>query len=431
RLVVDQYIKGVFGKQVKIEFQNENSQAVWNEIVNAYDFDWLQFGKKIQRIEELSYMALVLPRYDPVRDQIYFNVYRGDDVFFFPSKTDPTNFEAVLIDYEYDSGYGATKNDDGVVRRIEIYTHYDILIFDIYSDDHVEEVFVSENPYVDTLSKNQTTIIPAVRFVAEEDDFSLYGNNSIYDFVKMNHAYNMLWMDFRQVLKFQTFSILMAKFSDINEMKIAPTRLFKTEDPQASLEYVTPYAAIAEFREAIELYKSEMLDLSSLPVDVLSGTNKAEAETGYSLKIKRMPIDQLWERRQDSNRASLIELMRKTMLFTEVHTKRKGLYDDKPITIDFGEIEVPMMVAEEQAKDEWEVRHAIASPYEIIQRRNPDLTKEQAKEQYETNLDDIQEARESRISRGLDVSVFEEKRLNEVQGERFSSMATTEKTGSE
>jgi hypothetical protein len=82
RLVVNQYIKGVFGKPVKISFpDNSAAKAVWEAIVGAYNFDWFQFGKKIQRIEELSYMSLVLPRYNKERDQIYFNVYRGDDVY--------------------------------------------------------------------------------------------------------------------------------------------------------------------------------------------------------------------------------------------------------------------------------------------------------------------------------------------------------------
>jgi hypothetical protein len=291
-------------------------------------------------------------------------------------------------------------------------------------------VFSGPNIYVDTLSKNKTTIIPAVRFVAEEDDFSLYGNNSISDIVKLNHSYNMLWMDFRQILKFQTFSILFAKHFDMNEMKVAPTRLAVTDDPNAELEYKVPYAAVAEFREAIEIFKTELLDLSSLPVDVLAGTNKADAETGYSLKIKRMPIEQLWQCRQDSNRSSLVELMRKTMLFAEYHLNKKGkLYDNSAVTVDFGEVETPMMVSEQQMQEEWELRTGLVSPFDLMQVRNKDLTKDQAKEQYKENLDDIQEAKKWREERGLDTDTFDEKNLNEIQGNTFSSMATTEKTG--
>jgi len=171
------------------------------------------------------------------------------------------------------------------------------------------------------------------------------------------------------------------------------------------------------------------LDLSGLPIDVLSGTNKGEAESGYSLKVKRIPIEQLWSMRQDSNRASLIELARKTMLFSEIHQNKKNIYTDESVTVDFAEIEIPTSISERTMKEEWELGLGLTTEAEMIKNRNPDLTMEEAQAKFESNLKELAKNNELRRSFGLgqvDVNIVDRKSLNEIQGKIYSSVARTE-----
>jgi hypothetical protein len=166
--------------------------------------------------------------------------------------------------------------------------------------------------------------------------------------------------------------------------------------------------------------------LSGLPVDVLSGTNRGGGETGYSLKVKRLPIEQLWRVRQDSNRGSLLELMRKLMLFSEIHGIGKDIYTNDAITIDYGEIELPTSVAERTMKDEWQLQFGLTTEADMLRHDNPDLTREEAQVQFEKNLEEISKNNKLREELGLFDKTGGKKPLNEIQGNIYSRVASTE-----
>lgn len=387
KLVVDQYIKGVFGQEIRYEFSNRSAQKVWDSITgDPLFFNIHGFMKKVQRAAELSNLALVIPRIDSVSKRIYFEMIRGEHVKFFPKENDPSRIGTILVDYVYDRGFRG-EFDNRFVRRVEVWDEDIIQVYELYDirgDKIPNLVFESENPYKD--SEGNPILLPT-RFVPEEDEDSWFGDSGINDIVELNTAYNYLWMDLFQILKFQTFSILFIKGESTTELTVSPSAFLKMPDDNADAKYIVPNAAISDFVSVLKMFKNELLDLSSLPIEVLSGSNKAVAESGYSLKMKRMPIEQLWNRRKVNYSTSTRELCKKSMIFVGVHNNKSGLYKNgDSVAIDYKELDIPVAASEKIVEDEWGLERGIKSEIDLIMEENPDLNRKQAEKRFEENL---------------------------------------------
>lgn len=387
KLVIDQYIKGVFGQQITYGFSNEAAQEVWNSIIdNPLFFNMYGFMKKVQRIAELSNLCVVIPRFDNSTNKVYFEAIKGEYVTFIPKEGDPSRIGTIIIDYTYDSGF-VVDADSSLIRRVEIWSEELIQVYEINQKgrtDIPKLVFESANIYKDD---DGNPILLPTRFVPEEDEESWLGSSGINDITTLNLEYNSLWTDLFQILKYQTFSILFIKGESGSELKISPSQFLNLSDDNAEAKYLVPSAAIGDFAKILEIYKSELLDLSSLPVEVLAGSNKSVAESGYSLRIKRMPIEQLWDRRKVNYGYALRELIKKTLIFSGVHLNKKDLYSKKDsIKVDFSEVEIPMSPGEKLIDSEWKLNNALKTEIDLMIEDNPDLTKEQALVEFEENL---------------------------------------------
>jgi hypothetical protein len=129
-----------------------------------------------------------------------------------------------------------------------------------------------------------------------------------------------------------------------------------------------------------------MLDLSQVPIEVLSGNTKGGVESAASLRIKRIPIEKVWVRRKASYGSSELDFFKKTILFAK-HIWNQGDTTDLVPVIDYSEVEEPMDVLERRDTEMYEMRIGLTNPAQILLNRDPDLGDEDdAKEVIQNNL---------------------------------------------
>lgn len=398
KLVIEEYIEGVFGQKVKSSFDKDEYNKIWTDISSAGTFfDVNSFMTKAQRIAEISKTCLIMLRYDKAANRVYFEDIRGEFIKFYPKQDDPKQIGAILIKYTYDTGKSGI---DRMKDRVEIWTEDEAAIYILGKDDRTLEDsnriwHLPENPYRDEWGRKT---FPCVILNPEEDDNTFYGISNIGDIVTVNRIFNDLWMALARMVVYQSFSVLFAKTEGEIEIEIAPTRYVKSDDENADLKYVTPNAKIEDVRKVLEMLKTELLDLSKVPKHVLSGSVQASPESGYALRIKRMPIEQIWARRKNSYTPTYLDLMAKTIMFYNVHN-RKASPRNKELgkrVVEFLPPDIPLNSQEQQLMDTFELQHNVITEVDLMIRKFPWLSREEAMSKIVENLEESGEIQEKR-----------------------------------
>lgn len=399
RLVVNEYIEGVFGQKVKSNFDDKRYNAIWEDISSAGTFFNVDaFMVKAQRIAEISKTCLIMLRYDSMAKRIYFEDVRGEFVKFYPKEDNPKQVGAILIKYLYDTGLNIPNR---LQDRVEIWTENEAAVYLLGKDDRTLDDknrvwHLPENPYVDEWGRKT---FPCVIMVPEEDDNTFYGMSNIDDIVTINEIFNNLWMALARMIVYQSFSVLFTKSEGEIELEIAPTRYAKTDDMNADMKYITPNAKIDEVRKVLEMLKIELLDLSKTPKHVLSGTSQQSPESGYALRIRRMPIEQVWARRKRSYTPTYMDLMAKAIMFYNVHSERRRPPTYKELgkrTVEFLPQEIPLNSQEQQLMDTFELQHNIITEIDLMIRKFPWMSREQALEKIMGNIDESRQIQNKR-----------------------------------
>ncbi len=396
RRVIDEYVRGVFAKPVVVSMDEEKDQKRWEKIITPMTFfSIIPFFKKTQRIAEISDTCLVMVRYNPITKQTYFEDIRGEFVVFLPDDDNPKEIGTLIIHYLYDTGEADPSTR--LVKRVEVWNKEKWAIY-------LHTPYLNETKIVDS-GDNPYGFIPAVRFQPQEDDNTFYGISTVNDIVKINEIYNNLWTSLARIVVMQSFSILVVTTDGELEVIVAPTRFIKFEQSEknsSDAKYITPDPKIEEVRKVLLDLKSELQNLSQVPGEIISQTGGSSfPQSGYALRIKRVPIENLWEDRRMSYGPSLQKLIQMSIIVDEYNTSEGStrLFTDIKTTIRFTST-IPGLDPQEQAiKDEQELKYGVISPVDLMIRAQPNLSREDAKKKVIANRKELQE---------LGMSAFEE-----------------------
>jgi hypothetical protein len=108
-------------------------------------------------------------------------------------------------------------------------------------------------------------------------------------------------------------------------------------------------------------------------------------ESGYALRIKRIPIEQEWERRRMSYGPSMKELAKKSVAVDDVNNGKKTNVDEIKVGVAFFDTTPPLAPQEQILTDEQQLRYNLITPVDLMLRQRPDLEREEAKKLLEKN----------------------------------------------
>jgi len=382
KLIVDEYISGVFGKPIEVDFGEDVYNSRWKEIVTPISFSHqLPFMKRVQKISEISETCLVMVRWDSSRKLPFFEDIRGEFVSFLPKEENPKEIGTLIISYIYDTGIPDPTRR--FMERIEIWDEEKWEVW-IYSQNakRKEKIGGDVNPY---------GVIPAVLFRPEDDDNTFYGKSGTKDIVTINEAYNNLWVSLTRISVMQSFSILVIQSENDIKIEVAPTkfiRLPKTE--VGEVKYVTPSAKINEVRQVLLSLKDDLQDFSRVPQSVFASQgSKGGIQSGYALRIKRIPIEQLWENRRTSYGPSYADLCSLTLHVDAVHRGQnpgsKFIGEIRP-SIEFSSTTPGLSPQEQLVQDQFDLRYNLITPIDMMMRKYPGINEEEALERMKENI---------------------------------------------
>jgi hypothetical protein len=383
QMVVAQYIMGVYGLDPTVILSDEAAQAWWDEqTVDNPNLNKLSLFHTIQQIAELSNYCAVVPKFS----------------------------------YLYDRGY-SDKNNGRNWRRVEVYSKEIIQAWDIDIDKKQAYLKFDElNQYVDDFNN---PVIPVTIFTPKPSPDSFTGNSGIDQIVGLNEAFNQLWMDLLHIVKYQSFSVLVydhgkvGSEDDVLSIEVSPRHLLAGDGVKAS--YAVPHADIAGVLKVMEALKKELLDLSRMPIHMLAGTGSKSAESGISLKIKRLPTIQLWEERQRIYGSQHVTLTKNTLIVANAHIGRGFKTHDLAVTVDWGELEDLISAEEEMSSSLWKLELGVISVVDLMRKENPDLTWEQAKDKVMENLKVNVEMQQIKASLNGDVNTVLDDQLRRMR----------------
>jgi hypothetical protein len=418
QLVVSQYIMGVFGQDPNVMINVPEAQAWWDlQTIENPMFNRLSYFRMAQQISELSNSCVIIPKWDEYNKTITLEQIKGERVEIYPDDENPGQMGLVVISYMYDRGY-ETKDAGRFWRRIELYCKELIQVWNVDIERKLAYLDYDEpNPYIDDRGRQ---IIPVTVLTPMPDPDSFMGSSGIDQTVKINDAFNQLWMDLIHMVKYQSFSILvvdsgeLGSESDETKIIVSPRHYISGTGVKAS--YAIPAADIDGCLKVIESIKKELLDLSRLPVFMLAGSGGGSAESGISLRIKRLPTTQLWEERQGVYGQQYVDLVRKSFVVGNAHTGRKFPVNKLGISIDWGRPEEIMSAEEEMRATLWRMNHGLVTAVDLMTQENPSMSREQAKEAIFNNLKEQAELRAQRTELSPEMQAELAQQLNKLKG---------------
>ena len=366
RAVTDEYVSGVFAKPVAVTISDPKYSERWDAISDPMSFfKVLPFYTKVQRIAEISQMCIVMIRYDPVAESTYFEEVRGEFVHFLPDPDKPKEIGTLIISYLFDTGDPMPSRR--FMRRIEIWDKEEWAIY-LYSPNMRQKKLMDSGP-------NPYGFIPAVRYVPEEDDNTFYGVSAIYDVVRINEEYNNLWTAMMRTSIMQSFSLLVVTTEGELKVEVAPIRFLKFEQTEdADAKYITPQPKIDEVRRVLEQLKKELSDVSRVPAEVLSSTpgQGGPYQSGFALRIKRLPIEEVWNKRRLSYGPAYRSNIRMALTVDAINKKEDPPPDDLGIDIEFSDTKPGLSPQEQTIQDEFDLRYGVITPVDLMMRKYPE-----------------------------------------------------------
>jgi len=383
KAIVDEYVNGVMAKPVGFKFKSDDHQKVWDATTDPIRFFKLvPFFKKCQRIAEISNTCVVMIRYNKDTRLCYFEEIRGEFVHFLPKEDNPKEIGTLVIAYLFDTGIPEpTKR---IMKRIEVWDQnkWELWLASPYAG---EQKLLDSGP-------NPYGFIPAMRLMPDEDDNTFYGISKINDIVKVNEIYNNLWTSLIRICVMQSFSILVVKSDGEVNLTVAPTRFLKLENTAEAggASYITPNPKIAEVEAVLMDLKSELQNVSHVPTEVIASARGMTTESGYALRIRRIPIEQEWESRRMSYGPSLRDLSRMTVAVDSINKGIQLRPEDVSVAVKFTDT-VPVLAPQEQLlSDEQDLRYNLITPVDLLLRKYPGMSREEAKDVIKKNQEEME-----------------------------------------
>jgi hypothetical protein len=239
---------------------------------------------------------------------------------------------------------------------------------------------------------NPYGIIPAAKLCPEEDDNTFYGITNIGDVVTVNEIYNNLWTVLMRICVFQSFSVMVVKSDQDLNLTVAPTRFLNMEGvEEGAAEYITPQPKINEVEKVLMDLKMELQDVAHVPSEVMASSKGLTPESGYALRIKRIPIEQEWERRRMSYGPSIKDLNKKAIIVDNINHGKAPGGEDVVVDVAFHDTVAPLAPQEQILTDEQQLRYNLITPVDLMLRMRPELERDEAKKMIDKNKKENEE----------------------------------------
>lgn len=271
------------------------------------------------------------------------------------------------------------ENDSEILKGGYIYTIKPLANIEIV--DSWEPI-----PYVDA---DGEYILPFVLFSKEYPfekllDFST--GNDLRD-LNINVAILMIWLNTLE--KYQSFKQIVFNTDDPdkipNNMVLGPADVLinPTREGGGSVEVLDLQTDIKSKFQVIK--ERIMTVLAGYGISPENFTMSATPQSGFSLKISNIGKIEARENQISMYRLGERETFEKERIIWNSHNPGKQISKDAVLQIDFVELEFPKSPQEKAMEFNFLYEHNAITELDIIMRNNPDLTEEQAKEEYAKN----------------------------------------------
>lgn len=254
-------------------------------------------------------------------------------------------------------------------------------------DGEMVEVKKEDNLYFD---QDGFPVLPFVFFPNKTPHSTLTdytSGNDVYD-ANMNVALNYVHLN--ELIKYQSYKQIFVKASDATSFpsswNLDPQSVIALTDTDNNTDIGT-LDLQSDITKIMELIRDRIIMVFSqvgIPPSAiqLSGT----PESGIAIRLDKQSLMEFREDDIEIYREKEKALFEVVRIINNFHNTEK-ISEDAEINIDFAEITFPTTRQEEAAADALEIQNNSLTGWQILQRKNPDLTDDQAKEKYQENKD--------------------------------------------
>lgn len=325
---------------------------------------------------ELSPFCCVRVFYNKEKDTIEYIPYPAQYVFPYISE-ETGEMESLCLRWDKE----IRKNDE-TIKTVTFEQCWDKDGWREYEDNELISERIGEHVY-DTL--------PFVFFFSDQRTKSYFMNPPIFDVVEQNFNINSVLSDLRYVCQYQSFGQMVLTVDKLDDKgnplnsqgQIVNTRQIKAgigrivlAPEGGDVKFIHPDAAIAELKEVIDFLINNLYTTSHVPKVTLAPSETTAS--GISLIVQWYPLIGLLNKKRSSFKVSEEELTRMSLLVYERNHGRTDKLKDYSFTINFDEGSVPKSSEEQIATDKFELELGVVSAVDILTRKDPDLTEQEA-----------------------------------------------------
>ncbi len=199
----------------------------------------------------------------------------------------------------------------------------------------------------------------------------------------MQEIINERLVDLAYVMRMQAFSIPVVKGSSGDLSFFDPGMAVNlSSDKESDFKFESPNSPITQAINAIDYLIRELAVTEGLPASYLS-SKPSERKSGYALLVQNKELQEIRD-----NDIDLFKIYEQ-----QVFEIIKGVWNEHSIKNKFGNSELkvnfydPAQVQAEEKADFWGkmVELGVLSPVDIIQRLDPDLSEQEAKQKFKEN----------------------------------------------
>jgi hypothetical protein len=203
-----------------------------------------------------------------------------------------------------------------------------------------------------------------------------------------NNEFNAKLSELAHTVAMQGFGVMEIVNPDpAQELAIGPARAIRftvSGNEPFGVNFKSPGAPIGALIEDLEFLLRTLLKTQRVPESLLS-VQPLSNQSGVSILAQQTPVLEDRIERQSVFRAFEQDLIDAT---TAVLAAHEGPQQPVQVQLNFPEPELEQSVSERIAADEFRLRHGLVTPWELMQRDNPDRFTdiEEAKQVWESNL---------------------------------------------
>jgi len=362
----------------------EIESDVYNNILEHNIFD-----VRMDKADKLTFICNELLLIGvPRNNTVELDMITPDKFSVIQDENDPSKIKAVIYEVTYSdsvstylSGTNSIKNSE----RIFIYYDTDGKHFKFDSRWHVipnEKNKDNVNPY----KVNGKYIIPGVILHDSLNIDSIFDDTSKSSIFDSQLAIGVIGTLFNYYLKNSSHKQLIVtggeKITIPARQVLDVMSVIQILGDGASVQLLDFQGNLQEYWNQIMNKTGFVLNQYDLALDDL--TKSGTPESGYKLAIKREGL----RKRIEARKKLFREYERQ--IFEVIRVVNNAIYSQKidesaKLVIDFADYTTQMSQAEINENDAFEINYNISNVIAIIMKRNPDLTEEQAIQQYEKN----------------------------------------------